>query len=62
MRRTGVVLLRCCGVILLAMILVLTGALGGLGWLLTMSCLPVAEWAKSEIKRLWSALSKLEGL
>jgi hypothetical protein len=62
MRRTGVVLLRCCGVILLAMILVLTGALGGLGWLLTMSCLPAAEWAKSEIKRLWSALSSPDGL
>jgi hypothetical protein len=52
MRRTGVVLLRCCGVILLAAIFLLAATIGGLGWLLTLSCLPVAEWARDEIKRL----------
>lgn len=54
MRQTVAVLLRCCGVILLAAILVTAGALGGLGWLLTMTCLPVAEWAKAEMRRLWN--------
>jgi hypothetical protein len=37
---------------------VLAAIPAGLGWLLTTTSLPVAEWASSEIRRLWTEVRR----
>lgn len=53
MKTMGDVLLRCLWTLVLALVLLVAGPLALLGWVLTATTLPAAEWTVVRLRLLW---------